>query len=386
MSRYAIPLLCSMLVSVPSETFVDKDETLVLFQDDIDREVLHRNATAAVCFSGHLRSFVEMEANINRYLLQAFPQHEAFFLINMKDTYSNWRYQHFKDKSVANIEEVLPALKRSGSVIVKTYSDLSYKQYMPKNVTSPTRCFDPRPPPGEWQRHGSQMWSISHCFDMVYEFEKKYRSNAGPYRWIVRARPDAWPNQDLLDEIKRSIVDKADKDLSAPSGSSIKGKIWTGYGTGSDPLFIAERSAALALSSIWMEFFGNECATLPSPGPCRSVAKVYPETKTECLIDRHIRRFPEVEVVRKSAMRTNLRRPAGFYEEMDRRKNASKVLKKEVKQIIPKTNKHKVETSKKPIKKPKYRGFSSIALIVIVIVILIVSRRDLYTASEGTDA
>ena len=113
---------------------------------------------------------------------------------------------------------------------------------------------------------------------------------------------------------------------------------------------------------------------------------MYPETKTECLIDRHIRRFPEVEVVRKSAMRTNLRRPAGFYEEMDRRKNASKVLKKEVKQIIPKTNKHKVETSKKPIKKPKYRGFSSIASIVIVIVILIVSRRDLYTASEGTDA
>ena len=106
MSRYTIPLLCSMLVSVPSETFVDKDETLVLFQDDIDRKVLHRNATAAVCFSGHLRSFVEMEANINRYLLQAFPQHEAFFLINMKDTYSNWRYQHFKDKSVANIEEV----------------------------------------------------------------------------------------------------------------------------------------------------------------------------------------------------------------------------------------------------------------------------------------
>ena len=281
------------------------------------------SSTAAVCFSGHVRTLIEMAPDIERYLLQAFPRYEAFFLLNLKDQYTSWRINRFANNTSYTVEELLPVLKNLGAVIVEIYDDHSYKHHSP---SARTQCYDPKPPPGEWQRHGSQMWSISHCFDMVFEYEKKKRAKVGPYRWVVRARPDAWPGQDLQDAIEEHVVGKSAR-TSAPSTPEItnetgvvmhnehpNGKIWTSFGTGSDPLFITERSAAPAISSVWSEFLGNKCETLPPKGPCSSTANVKVETKTECLIDRHLRRFAEVSVVRKEAIRTRLRRPATFHD------------------------------------------------------------------------
>lgn len=287
----------------------------------------HASSTAAVCFAGHVRTLREMAPDIERYLLQAFPRHEAFFLLNMKESYTSWRINRFANSTELKIEDLMPVLKRLGAVVVETYDDNTYRRYGPRTKSA---CFDPKPPPGVWQRHGSQMWSISHCFEMVYAYENKRRSSVGPYRWIVRARPDAWPEQGLHDAIGQLIIGKAENaplensnaDLldASKNGTGLpmfdkhpRGKVWTSFGTGSDPLFIAERSAAPSLSSVWSEYLDSKCESLPGKGPCTTAAKVKLDTKTECLIDRHLRRFPDVKVLREDAIRTRLRRPTGFH-------------------------------------------------------------------------
>ena len=57
------------------------------------------SSTAAVCFSGHVRTLIEMAPDIERYLLQAFPRYEAFFLLNLKDQYTSWRINRFANNT-----------------------------------------------------------------------------------------------------------------------------------------------------------------------------------------------------------------------------------------------------------------------------------------------
>ena len=86
-------------------------------QSDLEQATV-ASPTAAVCFSGHVRTLAEGAADIERFLLQAFPSHESFFHLNLNDTYTSRRWaSRSTDHALGNLS---PVLKRLGSVAVAT--------------------------------------------------------------------------------------------------------------------------------------------------------------------------------------------------------------------------------------------------------------------------
>jgi len=123
------------------------------------------------------------------------------------------------------------------------------------------------------------MWGIYKCFGLILQAE---RTMAQPFRFALRARPDALPVPEIVDLIRDVLLEPVSTNSVRMSTSP-----------GADALLLAEgRGGILAVRTIWEEYTGR-CLDPAFPNEWAANELCAPFSvswmSTECLILRHFR-------------------------------------------------------------------------------------------------
>jgi hypothetical protein len=159
---------------------------------------------AAICFSGHLRGFIECFQNIKDNLID--PLTESDFTIDyFVSIWDTEGHRHFGFGGKADIDTIIECINPKCIVIEKfdrkyfldTYNTSKWIEYRHLDISDETTCGD-----------AVSMWyKVQSCLNMVENFQKMH---GFVYDAVIRARSDVLFNakisRDVIEDIKTDCV------------------------------------------------------------------------------------------------------------------------------------------------------------------------------------